>query len=637
MGLYLDGVYIARAFGSIMDLIDLERVEVLRGPQGTLFGRNTIGGAVSMVSAAPASEFSLDGRLKYGSFDRAEARAVVNVPLSETLSSKVAVIYRNIDGYVHRITDNSRLGDEETVGIRFATRWTPADTLTFDLSVDYSDSDGTSPPQNVIQIVETANFPSVVNGLFVGPPCVPPPSPLNNPACFNSQYEANDRFTEQGTFNSEQKTEVWGLNFTAEYLATDWLTVKSITGYREVDAVGSRDGDHTPILIQNTYDTWTHKQFSQELQLLGTNFDDSLNWILGAYYFSEKGENLSFIDFPIASFQSGGSVDNENFALFAQATYDITRRLALTAGVRWTDETKTFLPDQFVLVDPLGLFPPGSVPGFRLVNFETNKFSISEVKPMATVSYKLTDDLMAYGSFSQGFKSGGFNQRILVPVQNPKAFAPEFVSSYEAGLKWDSPSLPLRINAAFFYTDYKDLQIQTFDGVQPVTANAASAEIKGLEIEMNAAPIDGMSISVGIGYTDAKYKDLDPSVLATGVGLDNEFAQIPEWTINAGVSYEYGLRGGMGSVTPRVDVVYQSATFLDTANTPALRQPGFALVNAAVAYESETGAWGLTLYGRNLTDKTYLTGGFADFLDQGYAEALIGRPREWGIQLDVHY
>lgn len=637
VGLYLDGVYIARAFGSIIDLVDLERVEVLRGPQGTLFGRNTIGGAVSLVSAPPSDEFSLEGKAKAGNYDRFEARSVLNLPLSETLSAKLAVFYRHVDGYVDRITDGSRLGDDETAGVRFAARWTPSEVLKLDVAFDYSDSEGTSPPQNVVQIVETANFPGVVNGLFVGPPCVPPPGSQTNPACFNAQYEAADVFEEQGTFDSDQSTESWGLNVTAEYAVTDWLTIKSITGYRETDAIGMRDGDHTPILIQDTHDTWSHEQFSQEIQLLGTNFDDRLNWIAGAYYFTEQGENLSFVDFPVATFQSGGSVDNENFALFTQATYDITDRLALTAGVRWTDETKTFLPDQFILTDPLGLFPPGSVPGFRLVSFEENKFDISEVKPMVNLAYRWSESFMTYATFSQGFKSGGFNQRILVPVLNPRPFAPEYVDSYEIGWKWDSLSMPLRVNGAFFYTDYQDLQIQIFDGVQPVTANAASAEIKGFELELSAAPVDGLLLTAGVGYTDAEYKDLEPSVLATGVGIDNSFAQIPEWTVNAGISYQYRLANGLGSVTPRVDLVYQSGMYMDTVNTPSLRQPGYALLNAAIAYESENGNWGVTLFGRNLTDKTYLAGGFADLVDQGYAEASIGRPREWGLQLDLRY
>ena len=635
VGLYVDGVYVARSVGSILDLIDVERVEVLRGPQGTLFGRNTIGGAISVVSKPPSDNASAEVRGTMGSFDLRDARLTFNGPITEGLDGKVAVLWRERDGWVDRISDGSRMGDEESLGARAALRWEPTDSLFFDLALDYVDQDGTAPPANVVQIVETANFPGFHNGAAVGPPCVPPPGSLTDPRCFNPQWEASDLLEEQGTFDSRQELQVFGASLTAEWEIGSDLTLRSITGYRDTDALGNRDGDHTPILIQTTSDTWTHEQLSQELQLIGVGLDDRLDWILGAYYLEEEGENLSQVAFPVVTLQSGGSVDNDNFAVFGQATYDLTERLSLTAGVRYTDETKTFLPDQFVTSDPLGLFPPGSVPGFRLVPFVESEQSITETTPMLNLAYRWTDRFMVYGTWSEGFKSGGFTQRIFPPLPAPPPFDPEFAESYELGFKFDSENARLRLNGAAYFTDYTDLQVQVLVGVQPLTANAGGAEVKGFELELQAVPVEDLEITAGIGYTDAEYTSLDPTVLATGVALDSEFAQVPEWTGTFDVAYTF--HPGAGRVTPRAGLTYRSEAFMNAANTASLRQDGYTLVDASIAYETEDGRWRFTAYGQNLTDEIYINGGFADLVDQGYAEVAVARPREYGLTVEFRY
>lgn len=635
VGLYLDGVYISRSMGSLMDLIDLERSEVLRGPQGTLFGRNTIGGAISLVSEPPSDVASAHIRATLGSHDRREVRLTLNGPLSETLDGRIATLWRERDGWVDRTTDGSRLGDETAVAARGALRWRPAEDLTFDLAVDYVNQDGTSPPANVVQIVETASFPAFHNGALVGPPCVPPPGSLTDPNCFNSQWEASDLFREQGTFDSKQELEVAGASLVGEWGVNPGFTVRSITGYRNTEALGNRDGDHTPILIQTTADTWEHEQFSQELQFVGLALADRLNWIVGAYYSTEKGTNLSQVSFPIVTFQSGGSVDNENAAVFGQATYAVTDKLSLTAGLRYTDETKSFLPDQYVKTDPLGLFPPGSVPGFRLVPYVESETSIQETTPMVNLAYKWSDRFMVYASYSEGFKSGGFTQRIFPPLPAPPPFGPEFAASYEFGFKSESANRNWRLNGAAYFTDYTDLQVQVLVGVQPLTANAGGAEINGFELELQAVPVDALQISAGVGYTDAKYTQLDQAVLATGLMLSSQFAQVPEWTANLDVSYDFDV--ARGRITPRVGVSYRSEAYMNAVNTPSLLQDDYSIINAAIAYETPGERWRITLFGQNLSDETYINGGFADLQDQGYAEVAVGRPLEFGLTVDYRY
>jgi iron complex outermembrane receptor protein len=341
------------------------------------------------------------------------------------------------------------------------------------------------------------------------------------------------------------------------------------------------------------------------------------------------------VAFPVVNFQSGGSVDNENAAVFGQATYAITDRLSLTAGLRYTDETKTFLPDQFVYTDPTGLFPPGSVPGFRLVPLAESERSITETTPMANLAYQWADGFMTYASYSEGFKSGGFTQRIFPPLPAPPPFGPEFAASYELGFKFDSADRRVRLNGAAYFTDYSDLQVQVLVGVQPLTANAGGAQVKGFELELQTVPIEDLQINVGLGYADAAYTSLDPTVIATGVTLDSKFAQVPEWTGNFDVAYTIDV--GIARITPRVGLSYRSETFMNAANTPSLRQDAYTLINASVAWETQDERWRFTLFGQNLSDESYINGGFADLQDQGYAEVAVGRPLEFGLTVDYRY
>jgi iron complex outermembrane receptor protein len=341
------------------------------------------------------------------------------------------------------------------------------------------------------------------------------------------------------------------------------------------------------------------------------------------------------VTFPVVAIRSGGSIHNRSGALFGQASYDLTSRLSLTGGLRYTRETKTFLPDQIVLADPTGAFPPGSAPGFRLVPFVRSRQSIDEVTPSASLAFRWSEQVLTYASYSEGFKSGGFTQRIFPPLPAPPAFRPEFARAYEVGFKAETPGRRLRLNGAAYLTHYDDLQVQVLVGVQPLTANAAAARVSGFELELEAAPAPPLRITAGLGLTDAEYTKLDPNVVRTGVSLDSRFAQVPRWTANLGAAYT--LNALSGDLTPRIDVSYRSAAYMTAANTPSLRQGAYALVNAAVMYAPHDRPWRVTLFAQNLTDRAYFAGGFADLVDQGYAEAAIGRPREWGLTLDLRY
>ena len=361
-----------------------------------------------------------------------------------------------------------------------------------------------------------------------------------------------------------------GRTLTAVRDAGDGLIFKSITAYRSVEALGFRDGDNSPHVIAQTQDTWDHEQLSQEFQIGGTAASDALDWILGLYYFEEEGTNLNFVDFAPIFIQSGGSVDNDSWAAFGQATWRFTDRWSLTGGLRYTDETKRFTPDQFVIEDR----GTGLPPGFPLLPSVEAETTITEFTPMVNLAYRWSDDAMTYLTYSEGFKSGGFTQRVFPPLPAVPSFEPEFASSWEIGAKLSALDDRLHLNGAAFFTDYDDLQVLVLLGVAPITQNAAAAEIKGFELELAARPTEAFLLEAGVGYTDAEYTEIGAQVI--GLTPDKEFAQIPEWTVNAGASYDFTLGAG-AILRPRVNWSYRSAVYMDALNTPAIRQSAYDL------------------------------------------------------------
>ena len=467
-----------------------------------------------------------------------------------------------------------------------------------------------------------------------GPQCLPPPGPFTNPACFNAQFLTGDSYSTNATGRSQSDLDAWGASLTIAAEFGENLTFKSITAYRDTEALGFRDGDNTPHVIAQTQDTWEHDQLSQEFQLGGSAFGDALDWIVGLYYFEEQGTNLNFVNFAPILIQSGGSVDNDSTALFSQATWHVSDAFSVTGGLRYTDETKRFDPDQFVIQDrnpnPAARLPTG----FPLVPPNEVSTSISETTPYLNLAYRWSEDVMTYVTYSEGFKSGGFTQRVFPPLPATPSFRPEFVKSYEAGAKITGFDQRLRFNAAAFFTDYTDLQVLALIGVAPTTQNAAEAEIQGFELEVSARPVAELTLDAGIGYVDAEYTTIGAQVV--GLTPSSEFAQIPEWTGNASVAYRFGLGGG-STLTPRLDWSYHSDVFMDALNTPALHQASYDLLGASLTWASADERWQVRLAGQNLTDERYFTSGFADLPVSGIAEVVIARPLEWSLQFQYNY
>ncbi|MFK7975076.1 MAG: TonB-dependent receptor [Halioglobus sp.] len=678
VGLYLDGVYIARSVGGILDLVDIERLEVLRGPQGTLFGRNTIGGAISVTTIKPDPSEDFQGKVSaaIGTDDRLNLSGSVMLPISDTLAARASIASFQQDGYVDR-ADGIDLGDDDTVTARVAFAWLPSDRLRVDiaadatkdrengpamelLGIDYTDLSqlqgvvtAVPPPMAFIHNVTTA-------GLGPGMPCAAT-DPMGNgvtfnpasPNCYDNRYVGADGQNE-GTAPTFSNTDIWGISGTVAYDISDSLTLKSISAFRDLDSEFGRDGDHSPHRISQFSDDLEQEQFSQELQLIGNA--QNLNWILGAYYFNEEGDNLNTLDFTVSNFESGGEFDNEAWAVFAQLTYDITEQLHVTVGGRYTEETKKFLPKQVILQNYYAgissQVPPGNplaaldapflqAGGLILPRVE-KEVEIDEFTPMLNVSYDIDDNMMLYANYSEGFKSGGFTQRVFPPVVagftappgTPDldlipTYDPEFVEVYELGFKSTLMDGKMRLNGAVFHTDYEDLQVQVFDSVAPVTRNIGAASISGLELEVQAAPGDGWLIEGSFSYLDAEYDEIETEL--TLIGEDFDFERVPETAASLGVSKELNLDSA-GDLVIRVDWSYRDDTYNDAFNTELLKTDAYDLWGASVRWTNVEGDWTVLLSGRNLGDEEYLVTGVYGTAFQSF-EGSFDRGRQWLLEV----
>ena len=681
VGIYVDEVYLGRSAGAVLDMIDIQQVEILRGPQGTLFGKNTIGGAISITTTKPNEEFGGKVDIKVGTDERRNIRGVLNVPLSDTLFARGSFGSLQQDGYVFRPFDDKDLGNQDTSMGRLALRWVPSDTFTADLSFDYYDDETNGPPLLITRVdgfpesataIPGGNFP-FINNLFAGfSPDFGGPNPIvctfpNAPsACFTSANAVTGNNTNLGTGPnySEMENEAVSLTLTWDL---DAFTAKLITSYRSLDGEFANDRDGypqndgqpavpgLPILVNpvtHYFDTFKQDQFSVELQLTGSAIEDRLRWVAGVYAFEEDGENINPVDFTTVSLQSGGYFDYSSEAVFAQATFDFTEKLSATAGMRYTKEDRDYLPDQYIEEMPLGGLPfpcfnsDGSTKicalGDRAVPYETVNNSISENTPMVSISYSFTDDVMLYGTYSEGFKVGGFTQRIFPPEPSLPAFGPEYVDSLEAGIKAELLDNSLRVNLAVYSADYSDLQILISEPsrVGPYTTNAGDATIDGFELEINYLSQNGVLIDLAVGYTDAGYDSLNPD-LFSGLRVSDPFVFISEWNTNLSVTKTFDTQ--VGEITPRLDWSWRSEFYTNAGGLPfapawadPLVQPNYSVVNMSARWESATSGLSVTVGVDNVADEEFSI--FGDYQSTfGSTAQAFDRGRQYYLMLGYSF
>ena len=674
VGLYVDGVYMARAPGNVMDFVDVDRVEVLRGPQGTLFGRNTIGGAIVIHTRRPTTdEFygSVEGEV--GDDDLFNVTTKVNYPVGDTLAVNGAFDYIKRDGYVDRRNDGTDTGDRDRYSLRGSAAWNVYENFDAYLTLDFNKVNENGPPTVSGGVNDAQAFGTFGNGLLAscgtisinpdfgvaGPPSFPPPGTgAGTPTpvgCYGPSNTAGE-FTSEGTYPVKSEVKTYGGALELEWDVNDWLTVKSITSYREMNMDTSRDGDNTPANIFATKDDFDHEQTTQELQFINNFLDGKIQSLLGAYYFQENGQNINPVTLPVGALRSGGEYDNDSWAGFFQGTWNALDNLALTLGVRYTEDTKRFTPDQTALGDAsqgpeqnffgptwpnfVGFYlQPAPLPplaaGERILLFRESTESFDETTFMGDIAYNFTDEIMAYFRYAEGYKSGGFDQRFAgqTPSGLPSSFEPETTNTYEIGLKSEWFDNTLRLNLAVFHTDYDDVQIIVRETFNPITFNAGDADIDGGELELTWVPLDALLITASVGYIDAEYDKISSSAQASGVSESNDLVNTPEWSSAVGAAYTFPI-GQWGQLTPRVDWIYQDEQYNDAVNTPQLKQDDYNLVHVSVVWDSPNETWEGRAGVRNATDEEYLiTGNSAFGTSASYVEQVYNRPREWWAAL----
>jgi iron complex outermembrane recepter protein len=682
VGIYVDGVYLARSIGAVIDMVDTERVEVLRGPQGTLFGRNTIGGAVNVISRAPEGEFGGQARVTVGTDRLIRTQGTVNIPISETLLSRVSFLNSKRDGFVeNRAGTFGDTGDEDRWSARGALQWAMSDAVSLTLRADatrerqlpapnvlvaFSENIGPGPNCQVVPVpppggmgmpaltFPNCSFVGMNNALarFIGMMPGAPQFPQFGEQFLNGEHATSGGFvTSTAAVNNaaskplgpDSDLDVWGTSATLEWDLTPDVRMRSITAYRRLDHFFALDLDHSPFNILDTVNDYDQDQTTQEIQLFGTAFDKRVDWTVGAYYFDENGDHKDVVEFlggPLTggiAILSGGKFDNRATAAFGQVSFDITDQLVLTTGLRYSYEKKTFdVQRQQVIEDSTPVIPmrlPIGLPLILVENKATNRDRA--LSPHINLSYTWNDGLMTYASYSEGFKGGGFEQRVFPPrLQFVPKFDSEIARVFEVGAKSTMFDGRLILNGSAFFTRYKDLQLSVFDGIAPVTRNAAKARLSGVELETQFRPTPELNIEAGLGYIGTRYREIDS--LATGVGKNNDFVNTPRWTAGASVAYTVEMGDRLGALTPRVGWTYRSDTSNDAFNTPALEEDQQNLYDASLTWEDPSGKWRVTLAGKNLTDRTYIVSG-ATVPMAGVTEASFARGRTWALSVERNF
>ena len=666
VGIYVDGVYFPRALGAILDLLDLERVEVLRGPQGTLFGKNTIGGAINIVSRQPSNEFAaeIDGTL--GNLSRRDIRAVVDFPIvQDKLAAKVAVLRRTRDGLTER-DQGGALGNVNRDAAQVMLRWNASESVKVGLSADYTRVREEANNLHLVAANPNAAVPTLWN-MLVGLP--------KYGEAWGTQFIEADPFRTDATGQSESNLELKGASATIDW-DTGPFAVKFITAWRSQDAFFAADVDHSPLpyLQQSVADTY--EMNSQELQFSGKAFGDRLDWLAGAFRLGEHGHDdfefpfarglfaalsaLPAAVIPLAPYPTGAGgaplfqcpaapagfpcaggagnplnvaldldqmrdnrINFDSYAAFFHGSYRITDKLSVSGGGRYSKDDKELFAFGFRRGSNTVSIPPMTV-----------SRSWTAFTPKGSLEYQWNDSVMTYASISKGFKSGGFNGRALSPAEVQSSFDPEKTLAYEVGLKGLMLDRRLRVNLAAFFTDYTDIQLTTV-GASPqgtviaVVNNAGKAQIDGLELELMAKPARGLEMSLGLGYTHAEYTHLNPGV--TSVTLDSKFVKTPKWSMDAGTQYRVPVSNG-ASLLLRGDYSYRSKVYHQPSNIELLSTGATGLLSARVGLEAPEGKWRVTLYGSNLTDERYIVSGIEALDSLGSADVTYGQPREYGIE-----
>lgn len=577
IGTYIDEIYISRQNANQVQLFDIDRLEVLRGPQGTLFGRNTTGGAVTVVSQKPTDEFfgTVEGSI--GSYERYTVRGAVNLPVSDKLLTQFSAYGIDEDGWMDSVTTGETYNGEEAYGVRGALRFMPSDVLTWDLSVQYSDTEvqaiGVAARPVGSQTPITGDFTKNFTALG---DCNGPVSDAEGttvPVCSFNKMESL-----LVASNIEWETDLFTLNFITGYYDLEQNYSADFLDNSPDQPFGPAFGD-TYIIANNG----EHDQISQEVKISGDLSDGRLRYVGGLFYMDEDN-TTNFTDWVgtkpgLAPFNVRTPLKNstESMAAYAQLDFDVTDQLTLLAGGRYTDEEK-----DFSISGALGFVPVSDADvvaaGIPLDQSET------EFTYKLGGNYQFSDDIMAYLTYATGFKSGGWNARGS-SVDALKEFGPEDVTSYEGGLRAEWLDNRLRTNLTIFQAEYDDIQIATVEGALFITTNAGDSEIKGLELEVTGAATEDLTIYGSLGLMDSEYTRLSAGGVLAGIGPDP--TRTPDMTALLGADYTVPTEVMGGEIFMGGQASWVDDYFMGNDNAPNTLIEDHVLVNAQVGWRND--------------------------------------------------
>ena len=610
VGLYMDDVYIARPQAAVLDIFDIQRIEILRGPQGTLYGRNTIGGAIKYVTKRiDADEPQGQVRASYGSYNQRDLVASAELPFNDKFAVSAAVARYLRDGYGTNLNTGNEHYNKDVTAARFSAEWTPTDNLFFRLAGDIVKDDS--------------------NARHGHRELAPSPADV-----YDTNAGAGDA----------NRVESKGLSLTGEWNVNEWLTLKSVTAQRDGLTRGNIDFDNLPAPILDIPARYDDDQFSQEFQAVFSG--DRWSGVAGVYYLDATASGAFDTVLGLANLTTltSGSVDTKSYALFGDFSYDVTDALSVSVGARWThdEKTGTVFRRQYLGIRSPGFGNGAAVPIAAPRTDYTATKEFEKFTPRVSVSYKLTPDLTTYVSWGEGFKSGGFDMRgdaVLYP-DTVKGYRPETVETWEIGLKGSLFDNRLNFATAIYDSSYEDQQITTQypagATVASVVDNVGSSSIRGWEFEGRLRVTDNLTLNGMLSYTDAKFEQF-MAYIPTGplnsscptqpgcvvdVSDQRDFQNTPEWTGSIGATYTHWMENG-SSLAFIPSASYRGDYQLFETASPILDQEGFWMFDASLVWTSSNDRLTVGVHGKNLSDEQYRVGGYV-FPGALFGDSLIG-------------
>jgi iron complex outermembrane receptor protein len=624
VAIMLDDAYLARSSVSIFDLFDLERVEVLRGPQGTLYGRNATGGAMNFISRKPTE--SLEGYINadFGEYDKQRLEGAVSGPLGKGFSGRVALLSHRRDGFTENVFPGiqnglGELDDKDLWAARAHLQWEPTEDLSVRLSADAYRDDSNPVPYKYV------DDPLVYFG------GVPFPNPLAGQLRTVSQgYEFNIPGSDR-SLNSANRQDQTGSQLRIDWNLGDGLSLTSITAYRETEFEWLNDGDGIEAYLVNYFQVDESEQVTQELRLASEG--ERLNWVAGLYYLSEESD--SFIGIPVPSglglplaILIDGESETEAYAVFGELSWQLSDELRFTLGARYSYEDKSV----FYIDDRTSL-------GLPLASVDDDD-NWSALNPKVGLDYFINDSTMLYASLTQGFKSGGFNMLAIQP-----SYDEEEVLSFEAGIKTRFAQERVQLNASAFHYWYDDLQVGKVVNLNAVIENAAEATIYGGELELRALVTDQLDVNLAVSVLETEYdeflsedKDLPgaPQVDLAG----NDLPRSPGLTSSLGATYTVPLAAGQLEFWGNWQ--YTGSQFFTPFNRATFEQESYSVYNASVTWRAADDRWSVAVYGANIGDEDYFTNALESGVptpgvDRVVPQFFVGAPQTWGARLQFNF